>query len=255
MKASIPVLMLHALMAERSPISLDPLIFASQVRWLKEHGYCSIKLADLARAIREKQVLPEKSILLTFDDGFETCYTQAAPILVEHGFTATIFLVSGYCGQKNDWPGQPAAIPRWPLMTWEQVQALDRMGFEFGAHTHHHTRLDLMKKTALESEIILSKTQIEDQLGHSVDTFCYPYGRYTSQVKEMVQANFLASCSTRLGLASLASDPYEVERIEILYLEPAFIYQGIDQPWFPGYLNFRKTLRSVAGLVQRRSWY
>jgi hypothetical protein len=58
-----------------------------------------------------------------------------------------------------------------------------------------------------------------------------------------------------LGLASLASDPYEVERIEILYLEPAFIYQGIDQPWFPGYLNFRKTLRSVAGLVQRRSWY
>lgn len=242
-------------MAERSPISLDPLIFASQVRWFKEQGYYSLRLTDLARAIQDKQIIPEKAIVFTFDDGFETCYTQAAPILVEHGFTATIFLVSGYCGMINDWPGQPTAIPRWPLMSWEQIRAMDRMGFEFGAHTHHHARLDLMNEIELESEIIQSKTQIEDQLGHSVETFCYPYGRYSLRVKEMVQENFRSACSTRLGLASLASNPYEIERIEALYLRSAFIYQGIDQPWFPTYLSIRKTLRLVAGFLQRRSWY
>jgi peptidoglycan/xylan/chitin deacetylase (PgdA/CDA1 family) len=247
--------MLHALMAQRSAISLDPLIFASQVHWLKENGFFSIRLIDLVRAIREKQNLPEKAIVFTFDDGFETCYTQAAPILAEHGFTATIFLVSGYCGKKNDWPGQPASIPRWPLMSWEQIRALDQMGFDFGAHTKQHARLDLMNEVALDSEIIQSKKQIEDQLGHAVDSFCYPYGRYSPQVQAMVQENFSAACSTRLGLASLASNPYEIERIEVSYLRPAFIYQGIDRPWFPLYLILRKILRLAAGLVQRRSWY
>lgn len=247
--------MLHALMAERSPISLDPLNFASQVRWFHEHGYRSIRLIDLAQAIRDKQSIPEKTIIFTFDDGFETCYTQAAQILVDHSFSATIFLVSGYCGKNNDWPGQPAAIPRWPLMSWEQIRSLDRMGFEIGAHSHHHARLDLMNESALESEIIHSKIQIEDQLGHSVDTFCYPYGRYSPRVKEMVEENFRAACSTRLGLASLTSNPHAIERIEVLYLQPAFIYQGIDQPWFPSYLSLRKTLRLAAGFLQQRSWY
>ncbi len=242
-------------MEERSPISLDPLNFASQVRWFHKHGYRSIRLIDLAQAIRDKQSIPEKTIIFTFDDGFETCYTQAAQILVEHGFLATIFLVSGYCGKNNDWPGQPADIPRWPLMSWEQIRALDQMGFEIGAHTHQHARLDLVNEVTLESEILQSKAIIEDQLGHPVDTFCYPYGRYSLPIKNLVQENFRAACSTRLGFASLASDPYEMERIEISYVKSAFIYQGINQPWFPGYLSLRKTFRSIAGLVQRRSWY
>lgn len=242
-------------MEERSPISLDPLNFASQVRWFRKHGYRSIRLIDLAQAIRDKQSIPEKTIIFTFDDGFETCYTQAAQILVEHGFLATIFLVSGYCGKNNDWPGQPADIPRWPLMSWEQIRALDQMGFEIGAHTHQHTRLDLVNEATLELEILQSKAIIEDQLGHPVDTFCYPYGRYSLPIKHLVQENFRAACSTRLGFASLASDPYEMERIEISYVKSAFIYQGINQPWFPGYLSLRKTFRLIAGLVQRRSWY
>src|ERR671925_319704 len=109
MRASsgIPILMYHSVDARTSVITFPPDRFRWQVEWLYSHGYKIISLGELSRYMTSGQI-PERSIVLTFDDGYQTLYTEVFPILQQYGFSATIFLVAGFCGKDKHWPGQPA---------------------------------------------------------------------------------------------------------------------------------------------------
>ena len=108
------VLMYHALADERSAISLPPSVFQRQMRLLHEGGFRVISMSDLVSSLQSGEELPGKSVVLTFDDGFESVYTNAFPVLQRYGFPATVFLVADYCGKTNDWPSQPGGIPSFP---------------------------------------------------------------------------------------------------------------------------------------------
>src|SRR5260370_21606189 len=82
--------------------------------------------------------LPERTVVFTFDDGFQNFCVSAAPLLHRWGLPATVFLATGYCGRTNGWPGQPDWVDREPLLNWEHVAELARQGFGFGAHTVSH---------------------------------------------------------------------------------------------------------------------
>lgn len=250
----IPILMYHAIDPKPSLISLDPTIFAMQMSWLYENGYTPISQGNLAKSFFQNEPLPEKSIVLTFDDGYQSVYDHAFAVLKKYGFTATIFLVSGYCGKQNNWPGQPAEVPRWPLLNWQQIKEMDGSGIEFGAHGVNHAQLDLLESQAMQDEILNSKLMIQDQLGHEIFDFAYPYGKYNPKVKKFVSEVFASACTTKVGLSTIASDPYELERIEITYLKPPWLFHGLDRNWFPGYLKSRKVIRKVGGKFLRRNW-
>jgi peptidoglycan/xylan/chitin deacetylase (PgdA/CDA1 family) len=250
----IPILMYHAFGLDRSPITLPPLVFSQQMQWLHDHGYQTLSLLRLAEHILTGVSLPERSVVLTFDDGYQSVYQVALPVLIQYGFNATVFLVAGHCGGYNDWDGQPAGIPHLPLLDWQQVQEMDQAGIDFGAHTVSHARLDKLSMEKVRQEILDSRQIITDKLGHAVNSFAYPYGRYDQQVKGLVRETFLTACSARLGLVSSESDPYELKRIEVLYLQPWFLFKGLDQSWFPLYISFRRRLRQVASPLFRRPW-
>ena len=143
---------------------------------LHQRGVNVISLGQLVDGLTNGEPLPDRSVVLTFDDGFENVYQLAFPILQQYGFPATVFLVAGYCGKTNHWPSQPSGIPRLPIMTWEQIQEMDRADIEFGAHTHNHPRLDRVSGSELTLEVVNAKIVLEDHLGHQVDHFSYPYG-------------------------------------------------------------------------------
>lgn len=250
----IPVLMYHAFHEARSPITLPPKVFCQQIRWLHNQGYQTISILRLVDHLQNGASLPERSVVLTFDDGYRSVYEVAFPELRRFGFTATVFLVAGYCGKENNWAGQPASIPSLPLLEWEQVREMDRAGIEIGAHTVSHARLDKLTEKQIHQEILDSSQMIFDQLGHAVQTFAYPYGRYDERIKQVVRQNFAAACSTRLGLINSLSDPFDLERVEVLYLQPPFIFQGLSQPWFPAYLAFRKSIRRATSSILKRPW-
>jgi peptidoglycan/xylan/chitin deacetylase (PgdA/CDA1 family) len=246
--------MYHALGESASPITTPTAVFAWQMCWLHEHSYQAIPLSRLVRCVRTEDQLPPRSIVITFDDGFASVFTRAYPILAEYGFSATVFLVSDYCGRRNDWPSQPTTVPYQSLMTWTQICEMDRDGIEFGAHSATHPMLDQLAVSDVEREILDSKAKIEDQVGHAIELFAYPYGRYNETVKRVVSRAYTGACSTRLGIVRPGSDPLALDRIEVHCVANLHLFQGLSRPWFSSYLGMRRLLRSAASAILRRPW-
>jgi len=228
--ASLPVLMYHAVHNQRSPISITAQDFRQHMRWLNEGGFQVLSTGALVQILRQGISLPPNSLVLTFDDGLECLYWNVYPVLREFGFTATVFLVSGYCGKLNNWPGQPGGVPSLKLLNWEQIREMDENGIEFGVHSVSHPRLDRLSQVEVEIELVKSKSDIEQHLGHEVEVFAYPYGRYDTYVKKLVAQTFLGACGTELGYVNLESDPFTLNRIDVYYFQHSTLFRGLFSP-------------------------
>jgi peptidoglycan/xylan/chitin deacetylase (PgdA/CDA1 family) len=252
--AGLAILMYHALGAHRSAISIPPSTFEWQMRWLHDRRYAVVPLSTLAKRLRAGERPAGPTAVITFDDGMSSVYTTAFPVLARYRFPATVFIVSGYCGKSNDWPSQPAAVPRHALISWSQIREMDRYGLEFGAHTVTHPLLDRLTPDELSDEVVGSKTMIEDALGHAVELFAYPYGRFNDAVKALVRRTYLAACGTRLGLVRPGSDPWELARVEAQCLGRRWLFGGLPSPLLPLYLEGRRVVRTASSFVLRRPW-
>ena len=137
----VPILTYHSLDTSGSVISVAPDVFGEHMRSLSERGFTGITLETLLDAWEGHGTLPERPVVLTFDDGFRNVLEHGVPALMRHGFSGTVFIVTGWCGRKCDWPGQGDDIPRLPLLNWEEVVELSSAGLELAPHTVGHTRL------------------------------------------------------------------------------------------------------------------
>jgi peptidoglycan/xylan/chitin deacetylase (PgdA/CDA1 family) len=252
--SGLPILMYHALSADPSAISIPPSTFEWQIRWLSERRYAVVPLSELVKRFRAGEPPAGPTAVITFDDGLSSVYTTAFPILAQYRFPATIFIVSGHCGKSNDWPSQPAGVPHHALISWGQIREMDRHGLEFGAHSVTHAFLDRLAPGDLAYEVIGSKAMIEDSLGHAIELFAYPYGRFNDAVKAVVRSTYLAACGTRLGLARPGSDPWELARVEVQYLGRRWLFGGLSSPLLPLYLEGRRVVRAASSCVLRRPW-
>jgi peptidoglycan/xylan/chitin deacetylase (PgdA/CDA1 family) len=127
-------------------------------RW----GYKTISVELLARAISQGAELPPKPILLTFDDGGETTYTTALPIMQRYGFTGVAYIVYHFVGLTH-------------YMTADQIRLLHGAGWEIGSHGLSHRDLTVYPEKQ-ENEIVRSRRQLESLLGFPVLSFAYPFG-------------------------------------------------------------------------------
>ena len=220
MPIQVPILMYHALDDRPSPISVHPKVFEWQMGWLHQSGLQVIPLAQVVECLINHQPLPKRSVVLTFDDGLESVYSLGFPVLARYEFPATVFLVSNYCGGSNNWPTQPPAAPRSPLMSWAQIREMDEHGIEFGAHTLTHPRLDQLHPDEIEDEVVGCKSAIEDRLGHGVQFFAYPYGRHSRIDEDLVSRTYVGACGGGLGYVGPKSDPFALERVDSYYTLP-----------------------------------
>lgn len=242
---SVPILTYHSIDDGGSIISTDPKVFSRQMQHLKNEGYQVVTLSEMARRQRSEQALPERMVVLTFDDGFRNFYTEAFPILQAYDFRATVFLVTDLCGQYNDWPGNPADLPRSQLLSWPEIRELDSAGIEFGSHTRTHPDLTRLSPKQIACEMVDSKAELRDRLGHDVATFAYPYGRLNSEARRIALENYQAACSTNLGKVGAGDDPASLSRIDTYYLSNRRLFEMLPTSAFDSYLRIRQAMRRV----------
>jgi peptidoglycan/xylan/chitin deacetylase (PgdA/CDA1 family) len=235
------ILTYHSLNSSGSVIALPPETFRSQMRSLFDRGIEVVPLETLATAGDRQFDGPAAA--LTFDDGFDDFYEEAFPVLSQYRFPALVFLVTGYCGRTNDWPGQPQSAGGRTLLNWSRIAELHRAGIRFGAHTVTHPRLPVLPWKQAASEVLDSKKQIEDRTGVAVTTFAYPYGDESPRLRALIAENFTAGCSTRLGQLRRDSPPESLERIDTYYLSNPFWYRHLFHRRTSGYLMVRAQLR------------
>jgi peptidoglycan/xylan/chitin deacetylase (PgdA/CDA1 family) len=207
----VPILMYHYI---RNPpdyvqdrlgwgLSTSPDDFKTQMNYLAEHGYHPVTLTALRAYLREGQTLPDRPVVLTFDDGYADLYTEAFPVLRKHHFKAVAYIVSGFVGRTGT------------NVTADQVREMDRYGIEIGAHTVDH--VDLTKAGgSLGFEVSGSKTALEAIVGHPVLDFCYPSGRFNPQVVQAVQAaGFESATTTESGAVHTINDRFTWSRVRV----------------------------------------
>ena len=186
-------------------MTVSPQQFKRQIGWLARQGYVGIRPSDWLRWLREGTGLPDKPILLTFDDSLADIAEYALPVLREYGFGAAVFVVTGRLGGTNTWDeAQGCGTLR--LMTAEQVRSWSAQGIEFGAHSRTHADLTKLSENELSAEIVGSKEDLSALLGSTVLSFAYPYGESNDTVQELTRTHFDLAFGVQEGLNYLRGD-------------------------------------------------
>ena len=217
MTHAIPILMYHSIDRHSDPRAprwtLSPTSFAEHMHWLAEHDYRPMTISDLVSARTSGIPLPPRALAITFDDGLRDFLTGAVPVLQRHGFTATLYVVTGYVGKTSRWSRSLGETDR-PMLSWSELRSVSEHGIECGAHTHSHPQLDIMPPAGALGEILRSKTCLEDHLGRAVQTFAYPHGYAYRTTRQLVrQAGFTSACRVRHALSSTEEDRFALSRI------------------------------------------
>lgn len=185
--------------------------FRSQMNYLKSFDYNVISLDEAVAGLFDGRPLPARSVVLTFDDGYEGFREHAFPILASHGFTATLFVVTGLFGRCAEWLGDDQL--KAPLMSTATMRELHRAGMTFGSHSTSHPRLSGLSASKQRDQIFRSKAVLEAVLEEEVRHFCYPYGDYDDKTRELVEEAGYASALTGVyGAANAAPNRFEIPR-------------------------------------------
>jgi peptidoglycan/xylan/chitin deacetylase (PgdA/CDA1 family) len=199
----VPVLMYHSV-SDDPPratrrLSVHPEAFDAQMAVLARHGFTTLTFGQLGEALVAGTPLPERVVVLTFDDGYADVHQHALPRLDARGFTATVFVTTGWLDDAGD---QAAGEPLDRMLSWAQVRELAGAGVEIGAHSHSHPQLDQVSVPVLRAELRHSKTLLEDGTGQRVHSLAYPFGYSSRRVRAEVAASgyrYAAAVANTLG--------------------------------------------------------
>ncbi|NWF71309.1 MAG: polysaccharide deacetylase family protein [Chloroflexi bacterium] len=213
---SVPILTYHQInkvSANQDPYGLvsTPEQFAEQMAYLHDTGWRCVRLIEVVRAYKNRSALPANSFAITFDDGYRDNYETALPIMQRYSFTATIFLVADRIGQMTDWDGQTGERA-FPLMSWDEIHAMQKSGIDFGSHTSTHPRLNKIPPEQAKRELCESKQKLSQGLGAPVELIAYPY-----EVSDPAVQKLAAECGYlgAFGISSYPQNVYNLWREEL----------------------------------------
>lgn len=212
----IPILMYHQIAApldRGSPfasLTVDPGKFLQQMMWLKRMGWTGLSMRDLLPYLKGGK--RGKVAGITFDDGFRNVHHNALPILDTFGFTATSYIVSRQIGGFNQWDSALGA-PYSACMSKDEICEWRRCGHEIGAHTLDHVYLTRVAPAEAQRQVTEVRKELEDLFGHTVDAFCYPYGDWSPQIRDMVaEAGYVTATTMYRGRARRRDDILRLPR-------------------------------------------
>jgi peptidoglycan/xylan/chitin deacetylase (PgdA/CDA1 family) len=179
-------------------LCVTPARFSEQMTWLAERGLRGVSIETLVAAMRDGHA--RGLVGITFDDGYVNVLENAVPELLQHDFTATMFIVSGLLGGTNVWDGEPV----WPLMTADQVAEVAAAKMEIGSHGVTHIRLSGLDARRQRAEISESRSRLSELLGRPIHGFAYPYGVMDASARRAVKdAGYDYACSVVTPISDL----------------------------------------------------
>lgn len=172
-------LLLHTILEKPQPHCsfYSPVKFAALLRVLKQENATFATVSEAAGP-EWSGVDHPPTIVMTFDDGFDSFHTAALPLLQEHGYKVTVFPVAGYLGRPSTWD----TLPPQTHLTKEQLREIAGLGHEIGSHTVTHANLTLLCDADLRDELSRSKSILEDITGKPITSLSFPFGQWNSRV-------------------------------------------------------------------------
>ncbi|MBP9675413.1 MAG: polysaccharide deacetylase family protein [Anaerolineaceae bacterium] len=201
-EVTVPVLLYHHVSDTiDTQYSVSTAALNEQMAWLYNNGYTTLTVSDLAHLIREGGAVPQRPIVITFDDGYYDVYENAYPILEQYGYFATFFII----GETVDARGNLSA---------QQLKEMMADGWEIGSHSMHH--IDLNEGYNWHEEIVSSKSLLENKLGVEIETFAYPYGLADSGVIDYtINAGYTSAVGLGSEVTHYSSTLYYLSRKEV----------------------------------------
>jgi peptidoglycan/xylan/chitin deacetylase (PgdA/CDA1 family) len=183
--------------------------------WLRRLGYHVMGLEEFLRCRLAYQLPPVRSVVLTIDDAYADTRELAYPVLRDHGYSATVFVVSELVGATSSWESEDDTRNR-QLLSWSEITQMSQDGFDFGSHSSTHPVLPTLSIERARAEITISKQALEDRLGKPVRSFAYPFGEQNADVEKIVEeAGFWGACGVDPGLNTPGTPIFALHRTEI----------------------------------------
>jgi len=178
--------------------------FKKHLEELTKNNYNVVSTEEIVDALINNKDLPEKTVALTIDDAFFSIYKRAWPLLKEKKLPFTIFVSTGplKSNSKN-------------YMNWEQIKEMDSHGVTIGHHTKNHLHLVTKEKEKIISEIEEANNDFLKNLGYVPDIFAYPYGEYSSEIKQITKNYFKAAFGQQSGGIYNGIDIFELPRYSL----------------------------------------
>lgn len=208
--SSISVLMYHAIESAKHPagvreagekryvLQLDK--FREQIEYLNQEGFKTFLLEELYNKCEK---WPNKAVIITFDDGHESNFALALPILLQYGFKAEFFITT-------DWIGTPH------YMAAAQIKTLSEAGMGIGSHGLSHKFLDDMKDTEIKRELSESRDVLVGITGRKVVSFSAPGGRLRNGVAAIAESlGYSMICTSKPGIFKQGMFAFSIPRLAI----------------------------------------
>jgi peptidoglycan/xylan/chitin deacetylase (PgdA/CDA1 family) len=201
---SIPILMYHSIEYEKdNGLRIPKEKFRAQMQYLKDNKFTPISLDELYNAMIFNKQIPEKPIVITFDDGYVDNYINAYPILKEFNFKATIFMVSGCINSPS-------------YLNENQLRELEQNNIDIESHSANHVRMNELNYEEQKNELSVSKSVLEKVLKKEIKYFAYPYGRFTATTEKLLQeTGYMLAVTTVEGSSNISDGIYKLNRFYI----------------------------------------
>ncbi|TQV82789.1 polysaccharide deacetylase family protein [Aliikangiella coralliicola] len=189
--------------------STSPELFKRHMNYLKTHGFRVLAMAELIKLLNQKKTLPDKSVVITFDDGYLSIYENALPLLKQYDFPFTVFVNTKAVSENSK-----------QFMSWRHLKELTRNKGTIANHSVSHAYL--IRKGSGESEsewekrvsqeISVAQAEIVSRLGKSVKAFAYPYGEFNLALKNILDSMGYIAFGQQSGAVSVDVDHQAIPR-------------------------------------------
>lgn len=186
-----------------------PESFEENIKTLLNNGYSIISIKDLNDAFSRKKILPDKPIIITFDDGYYSNYEYIFPILKKYKVKASIFIVTDNISKE---------INGIKYLSWDNCLEMQNSGFiEIFSHSKNHIFYDKFPVRKLRDDVMQSYDEIEKHLGkQTLKVFAYPYGAYTNKTVQTLKNNGIDFQLYDIGINNFKNlDKHYIKRINI----------------------------------------
>ncbi|MCC8023174.1 MAG: polysaccharide deacetylase family protein [Clostridiales bacterium] len=215
----LPVLMYHDILndpAKQGPYAITPAELEADLKYLQNNGYTAISIDDLIQYYEQQVPLPEKPVLLTFDDGHYNNIYYAQPLLEQYDMQAVAFIVGAYCDRAEE---EQDENPNYSYVTWSRVQEMSQSGvWDIQSHTWNMHDLsaarqgvwqqsgesDAAYRQALTEDFTAITDKITEVTGTRPTAFAYPFGYLSDEAEEVLKSlGYKATFSCRESVSTI----------------------------------------------------